>query len=164
MDCKALPSEVAAINVFRGEKYAVSEAVHYTAWRALAIALQLHVLGVKEEDLLKYSAAASLGIELNVLSWAYETVKKYPDLSFDDERNPSTCIPFGPERAASNLVSGKWAEIFPIVYHTAIRSFFIAGGLYAAGEREHIAKYALATSAGVQIGILAWSWKQLMFD
>ena len=103
MECKALPSEVAAVNVFRGEKHAVSEAVHYTAWRALAIGLQLHALGVKPEDLFKYSALASLGVELNVLSWAYETNKKYPGLTFDKDDNPSTCIPFGPERAASNL-------------------------------------------------------------
>ena len=164
MECKALPSEVAAVNVFRGEKYAVSEAIHYTAWRALAIGLQLHALGVKSEDLIRYSALASLGVELNVLTWAYETVKRYPDLKFDKELNPSTCIPFGPERAASNLVRGKWSEFFPVVYHTFIRSFFIAAGLYAAGERQNLAKYSLITSAGVQVGILSWLYKQVMIE
>lgn len=162
MECKALPSEVAAVNVFRGEKYAVSEAVHYTAWRALAIGLQLHALGVREEDLLKYSIFASLGVEANVLHWAYETNKKYPDLKFDDKLNPTTCIPFGPERAASNLVKGNWTDLFPVVYHTFIRSMFIAAGLYAAGERRNLAKYSIVTSAGVQVGILSWFFKQVV--
>lgn len=63
------------------------------------------------------------------------------------------------ETAAKALVRGEPGALFDVIYWTAFRATLIGAGLYAAGERSHLVRNAVAGALAVELGVLVWAAK-----
>lgn len=63
--------------------------------------------------------------------------------------------------SASRLIGGDWSALPLAVGHTLLRSALVASGLYAAGERAHVVRNAVAGSFAIETFVLGWAaWKR----
>jgi len=58
------------------------------------------------------------------------------------------------ETAAKALLRGEPGALGQVVLWTVFRAGVIGAGLYAAGERDRLARYAFAGALAVELGVL----------
>jgi hypothetical protein len=67
------------------------------------------------------------------------------------------CITLPSSDAAVTLVQGNIAPgIVGVAASTLLRAGLIAGGLYLVGQRDHLARNAIAAASAIEIFVLAW--------
>ncbi len=67
------------------------------------------------------------------------------------------CITLPSSDAAVTLVKGNLAPgIVGVVGSTLLRAGLIAGGLYLVGQRDHLARNAVAAASAIELFVLAW--------
>ena len=59
--------------------------------------------------------------------------------------------------AANKLLSGETGALADILFWSMARGFVIAGGLYLAGEREHLAKKAAYATLAIELYVILWT-------
>ena len=63
--------------------------------------------------------------------------------------------------SAEALVGGDWKALPLAVGHTIVRAALVGAGLFAAGERAHVVKKAVAGSLAIETFVLVWAaWKR----
>lgn len=78
-------------------------------------------------------------------------------MSYALAQTPEECAALPSGRAAFDLVHGDPKAAVPVVGYTLLRSLLIAGGLYVAGEREHLMRNAIAGAIGIEVYVLLWA-------
>ena len=63
------------------------------------------------------------------------------------------------ETAAKALLRGEPGGLSSVVFWTLFRAGVIGAGLYAAGEREKLVRYAVAGALAVELGVLFFAWR-----
>ncbi len=67
------------------------------------------------------------------------------------------CITLPSSDAAVTLVQGNIAPgIVGVVGSTLLRAGLIAGGLYLVGQKDHLARNAIAAASAIELFVLAW--------
>jgi hypothetical protein len=59
--------------------------------------------------------------------------------------------------SAKALVAGQPGALWLVLGHTVLRAGLIGAGLYAAGQRQGVAKSALAGSLAIELFVLGWA-------
>lgn len=59
--------------------------------------------------------------------------------------------------AANSLLSGEAGALADVLLWSTLRGFVIAGGLYLAGEREHLAKKAAYATLAIELYVILWT-------
>ena len=77
---------------------------------------------------------------------------------FDPARSPCV-LPSG--KAACDLLQGNMSALAPAIMWTGIRACAVAVGLYVVGEREHLAKKAVAGALAVEAAVLVHLWVRM---
>lgn len=131
----AFPSSVSArACITQGD---CGDTLYWILRRTLLISTGLRFAGEKEH-LFKKSLYGSLAVQGFVMAWTAAHLDQ-----------PEATLPSG--EAALN---GNPAEIAG-TYIT--RAFIVGTGLYAAGERKHLIRNALAGTAAIEIMVLLWA-------
>lgn len=131
----AFPSSVSARKCLRGE--GCGEVAYWIARRTLLINSGLRLAG-ERKNTLKKSLYASLAVQTFVMAWTATHLDQ-----------PEATLPSGDAALDGNPVEIAGTYI--------TRAFIVGTGLYAAGERKHLIRNALAGTAAIEIMVLLWA-------
>lgn len=131
----AFPSSVSARKCLRGE--GCGEVAYWIARRTLLINSGLRLAG-ERKNTLKKSLYASLAVQTFVMAWTATHM---------DE--PVASLPSG-----ETAISGNAFEILG-TYLT--RSAIVGTGLWLGGDRKHLIRNTLVSTAMIQAAVLLWA-------
>ena len=134
----AFPSSVAARKLLKGENY--TDSVFYVLRRTLLIRSGLRLAG-EEKDLWKKSLYGSLAVQAFVTAWTATHM---------DE--PVASLPSGEVAVAGDAVG--------ILGTYLLRSAIVGTGLWLSGERKHLTRNTLISTALIEASVLLWAKDQ----
>ncbi|NBT76458.1 MAG: hypothetical protein EBT15_10940 [Betaproteobacteria bacterium] len=134
----AFPSSVAARKLLKGENY--TDSVFYVLRRTLLIRSGLRLAG-EEKDLWKKSLYGSLAVQAFVTAWTATHM---------DE--PVASLPSGEVAIAGDAVG--------ILGTYLLRSAIVGTGLWLSGERKHLTRNTLISTALIEASVLLWAKDQ----
>jgi len=131
----AFPSSVSArACITQGD---CGDTLYWILRRTLLISTGLRFAGEKEH-LFKKSLYGSLAVQGFVMAWTAAHLDQ-----------PEATLPSGDAALGGNPVEIAGTYI--------TRAFIVGTGLYAAGERKHLIRNALAGTAAIEIMVLLWA-------
>jgi hypothetical protein len=112
------------------------DVVKWTGSRAVLLGLGMYMLG-EDKDLVKRAVAGSLAVQAFVMGWTMLT-----------KHQLRATLP------SVDAVEKK--DVFGVLSTYTTRSLMVGIGMYLAGIRTNLVRDALAGTALVEIGVIAW--------